>query len=144
MVRTMHCISEIGHRWYGSIHIALTLRLKYCYLIFVVHDENLRKAYPRLAAELLQQPSGRAVRLQPGTPCDNYRGYCDVFFVCRSVEVEGPLARLHKLLFSPQMLSKVKTWITLCFELTLYRHDEKPGATKKTPRAKCYQINECM
>ncbi|KAM7537090.1 hypothetical protein Aperf_G00000063638 [Anoplocephala perfoliata] len=76
-------------------------------------DENLRKAYPRLAAELLQQPGGRAVRLQPGTPCDNYRGYCDVFFVCRSVEVEGPLARLHKLLFSPQMLSKVKTWITV-------------------------------
>ncbi|KAL5110301.1 hypothetical protein TcWFU_004769 [Taenia crassiceps] len=76
-------------------------------------DESLRKAYPRLAAELLQQPGGRAVRLQPGTPCDNYRGYCDVFFVCRSVEVEGPLARLHKLLFSPQMLSKVKTWITV-------------------------------
>ncbi|CDS42968.1 disintegrin and metalloproteinase [Echinococcus multilocularis] len=76
-------------------------------------DENLRKAYPRLAAELLQQPGGRAVRLQPGTPCDNYRGYCDVFFVCRSVEVEGPLARLHKLLFSPQVLSKVKTWITV-------------------------------
>ncbi|KAL5960524.1 hypothetical protein TSMEX_011755, partial [Taenia solium] len=76
-------------------------------------DEKLRKAYPRLAAELLQQPGGRAVRLQPGTPCDNYRGYCDVFFVCRSVEVEGPLARLHKLLFSPQMLSKVKTWITV-------------------------------
>ncbi|VDL46898.1 unnamed protein product [Hymenolepis diminuta] len=81
-------------------------------------DENLRKAYPRLAAELLQQPGGRAVRLQPGTPCDNYRGYCDVFFVCRSVEVEGPLARLHKLLFSPQMLSKVKTWITLEYGYT--------------------------
>ncbi|VDO05588.1 unnamed protein product, partial [Rodentolepis nana] len=84
-------------------------------------DENLRKAYPRLAAELLQQPGGRAVRLQPGTPCDNYRGYCDVFFVCRSVEVEGPLARLHKLLFSPQMLSKVKTWITVSeFRQTAY------------------------
>nr|VZH96729.1 unnamed protein product [Spirometra erinaceieuropaei] len=74
-------------------------------------DEDLRKAYPSLAAELLHQ--NRGVRLQPGSPCDNYRGYCDVFLRCQSVVAEGPLARLRNLLFSPQVLDKVKTWITV-------------------------------
>lgn len=74
-------------------------------------DADLRKAYPSLAAELLHQDRG--VRLQPGSPCDNYRGYCDVFLRCQSVVAEGPLARLRNLLFSPQVLDKVKTWITV-------------------------------
>ncbi|VEL33490.1 unnamed protein product [Protopolystoma xenopodis] len=64
-----------------------------------------------MSAELLRNRKG--IKLKPGAPCDNYRGYCDVFLRCRSVEAEGPLARLRNLLFSPLMLNKVKTWITL-------------------------------
>ncbi|KAF6779594.1 hypothetical protein AHF37_00976 [Paragonimus kellicotti] len=73
-------------------------------------NSDLQKQYPQLVAELLRD--GHGTKLKPGAPCDNYRGYCDVFHRCRSVEAEGPLARLRNLLFSPQMLEKVKTWIT--------------------------------
>ncbi|VDQ15069.1 unnamed protein product [Trichobilharzia regenti] len=71
----------------------------------------MRAKYPQLVAELLR--NGRGTKLPPGAPCDNYRGYCDVFMRCVSVDAEGPLARLRNLIFSPQMLQKVKTWITI-------------------------------
>ncbi|KAA3681783.1 disintegrin and metalloproteinase domain-containing protein 10 [Paragonimus westermani] len=74
-------------------------------------NSDLQKQYPQLVAELLRD--GHGTKLKPGAPCDNYRGYCDVFHRCRSVEAEGPLARLRNLLFSPQMLEKVKAWITV-------------------------------
>ncbi|KAF5399077.1 Disintegrin and metalloproteinase [Paragonimus heterotremus] len=74
-------------------------------------NSDLQKQYPQLVAELLRD--GHGTKLKPGAPCDNYRGYCDVFHRCRSVEAEGPLARLRNLLFSPQMLEKVKVWITV-------------------------------
>ncbi|CAH8847986.1 unnamed protein product [Trichobilharzia szidati] len=74
-------------------------------------DSTLRTKYPQLVAELLR--NGRGTKLPPGAPCDNYRGYCDVFMRCVSVDAEGPLARLRNLIFSPQMLQKVKTWITI-------------------------------
>ncbi|KAG5446384.1 Disintegrin and metalloproteinase domain-containing protein 10 [Clonorchis sinensis] len=74
-------------------------------------DSNLRDKYPQLVNELLRD--GRGTKLKPGAPCDNYRGYCDVFHRCRSVEAEGPLARLRNLLFSPQVLEQVKSWITM-------------------------------
>ncbi|XP_037520731.2 disintegrin and metalloproteinase domain-containing protein 10-like [Rhipicephalus sanguineus] len=38
-------------------------------------------------------------KLEPGAPCDDLRGYCDVFQRCRLVDAEGPLARLHWLVF---------------------------------------------
>ncbi len=38
--------------------------------------------------------------LRPGSPCDNFQGYCDVFLKCRKVDAEGPLARLKNLLFN--------------------------------------------
>jgi|SRR6218665_133266 len=48
-----------------------------------------------------------------GAPCDNYRGYCDVFRKCRSINEDGPLARLTNLLFSQQALTTVRDWITV-------------------------------
>ncbi|TKR93500.1 hypothetical protein L596_007945 [Steinernema carpocapsae] len=35
--------------------------------------------------------------LHPGSPCNNYKGYCDIFRKCRSVDSNGPLARLKNL-----------------------------------------------
>ncbi|KAH8877481.1 Disintegrin and metalloproteinase domain-containing protein [Schistosoma japonicum] len=74
-------------------------------------DADLRAKYPQLVAELLRD--GRGTKLPPGAPCDNYRGYCDVFMRCNLVDAGGPLSRLRNLVFSPQMLQKVKTWITI-------------------------------
>uniref|UniRef100_T1IUZ6 ADAM10 endopeptidase n=1 Tax=Strigamia maritima TaxID=126957 RepID=T1IUZ6_STRMM len=48
---------------------------------------------------------------KPGTPCDNYNGYCDVFQKCREVDPSGPLATLRKLLLSTESIASIKKWI---------------------------------
>lgn len=55
----------------------------------------------------------RGIKLRPGSPCNNFHGYCDVFQKCRNVDAEGPLARLKRLLFDRQSLLTVKQWVTL-------------------------------
>ncbi|XP_069703411.1 disintegrin and metalloproteinase domain-containing protein 10 isoform X1 [Periplaneta americana] len=52
------------------------------------------------------------ISLRPGSPCDNFQGYCDVFYKCRAVDAEGPLARLKNLLFNKETLLTVAQWIT--------------------------------
>ncbi|KAK2193932.1 hypothetical protein NP493_4g01002 [Ridgeia piscesae] len=61
--------------------------------------------------DLLDNLKKENIQLQPGAPCDNYRGYCDVFQKCRGIDSDGPLARLKKLLLSAETLDKVKDWI---------------------------------
>lgn len=48
---------------------------------------------------------------QPGTPCDDYLGYCDVFYKCRLVDSNGPLSRLTKAIFNPDLYENVFAWI---------------------------------
>jgi len=50
--------------------------------------------------------------LRPGSPCDNFQGYCDVFYKCRQVDAEGPLARLKNLLFNQKTLLTIAEWVT--------------------------------
>lgn len=52
------------------------------------------------------------ISLRPGSPCDNYQGYCDVFLKCRAVDAEGPLARLKNLIFNRETLLTIAQWIT--------------------------------
>jgi len=46
-----------------------------------------------------------------GTPCDEYKGYCDVFNKCREVDPSGPLATLRRLLLSDESLANLQTWV---------------------------------
>ncbi|EFN83625.1 ADAM 10 [Harpegnathos saltator] len=48
---------------------------------------------------------------KPGTPCNDYNGYCDVFKKCREVDPSGPLATLRKLLLSDESLTTFKRWV---------------------------------
>jgi len=48
-----------------------------------------------------------------GAPCDNFKGYCDVFQKCRAVNEDGPLARLKNLLFNQETFNDIKAWITV-------------------------------
>ena len=57
-------------------------------------------------ASLVDLPPG-GISLRPGSPCDNYQGYCDVFLKCRAVDAEGPLARLKNLLFNKVSTVKI-------------------------------------
>ncbi|XP_062945511.1 disintegrin and metalloproteinase domain-containing protein 10 isoform X2 [Cynocephalus volans] len=55
--------------------------------------------------------NGRTITLQPGSPCNDFRGYCDVFMRCRLVDADGPLARLKKAIFSPELYENIAEWI---------------------------------
>ncbi|KAL1140356.1 hypothetical protein AAG570_000288 [Ranatra chinensis] len=48
---------------------------------------------------------------KPGTPCNDYNGYCDVFQKCREVDPSGPLATLRKLLLSEESIASFKRWV---------------------------------
>uniref|UniRef100_A0A1B6G4V0 ADAM10 endopeptidase n=1 Tax=Cuerna arida TaxID=1464854 RepID=A0A1B6G4V0_9HEMI len=48
---------------------------------------------------------------KPGTPCNDYNGYCDVFQKCREVDPSGPLATLRKLLLSEESIASFKRWM---------------------------------
>lgn len=48
---------------------------------------------------------------KPGTPCNDYNGYCDMFQRCRDVDPRGPLASLSKFLLSDESLASFQTWI---------------------------------
>lgn len=52
------------------------------------------------------------ISLRPGSPCDNFQGYCDVFLKCRAVDADGPLVRLMNLLLNKDTLITVAQWIT--------------------------------
>uniref|UniRef100_A0A8W8NJ34 Disintegrin domain-containing protein n=1 Tax=Magallana gigas TaxID=29159 RepID=A0A8W8NJ34_MAGGI len=64
----------------------------------IVVDEV--KNYSRLDAK-------KEISVAAGTPCDNYRGYCDVFHRCRGVDNDGPLERLKNLIFGEETLSSI-------------------------------------
>lgn len=51
------------------------------------------------------------ITLQPGSPCDDYKGYCDVFMRCRQVDADGPLARLKKAIFNAELYENIAEWI---------------------------------
>ncbi|XP_015247315.1 PREDICTED: disintegrin and metalloproteinase domain-containing protein 10 [Cyprinodon variegatus] len=49
--------------------------------------------------------------LQPGSPCNDFKGYCDVFSKCRLVDADGPLAKLKKAIFNPELYENIADWI---------------------------------
>uniref|UniRef100_A0A8C9U9C7 Disintegrin and metalloproteinase domain-containing protein 10 n=1 Tax=Scleropages formosus TaxID=113540 RepID=A0A8C9U9C7_SCLFO len=55
--------------------------------------------------------SKKIITLQPGSPCNDFRGYCDVFMKCRLVDADGPLARLKKAIFNPELYENIAEWI---------------------------------
>ena len=64
---------------------------------------------------------GKKVRtLQPGSPCNDFRGYCDVFMKCRLVDADGPLARLKEAIFNPELYENIAEWIVASVSLTYF------------------------
>ncbi|KAL7072006.1 hypothetical protein ACQ4LE_008410 [Meloidogyne hapla] len=63
---------------------------------------------PELALANLSQEGRSAgfLLLPPGSPCNNFFGYCDIFRKCRSVDSNGPLARLKNLLFNREAIKE--------------------------------------
>lgn len=73
-------------------------------------DPRTCRSTAEFASAVGLPPGG--ISLRPGSPCDNFQGYCDVFLKCRAVDAEGPLARLKNLLLNRATLLTVAAWVT--------------------------------
>ncbi|XP_024151231.1 disintegrin and metalloproteinase domain-containing protein 10 [Oryzias melastigma] len=51
------------------------------------------------------------ISMQPGSPCSDYKGYCDVLKRCRLVDADGPLLRLKKTIFNPDLYENISDWL---------------------------------
>ncbi|XP_072174376.1 disintegrin and metalloproteinase domain-containing protein 10-like [Diadema setosum] len=59
-------------------------------------------------------PDGTTVKVlyqMPGAPCNEYQGYCDVFYKCRNVDSNGPLSRLTNAILNPELYANIANWI---------------------------------
>ncbi|EDV28522.1 uncharacterized protein TRIADDRAFT_19354 [Trichoplax adhaerens] len=52
-----------------------------------------------------------SVQQAPGSSCNNFQGYCDVFGKCRAVNENGPLTKLTNLLFSAEGIRNMLDWM---------------------------------
>ncbi|KAL1007267.1 hypothetical protein UPYG_G00084320 [Umbra pygmaea] len=64
-----------------------------------------------VSTEKLDSFMYKRITLQPGSPCNDFKGYCDVFMRCRLVDADGPLARLKKAIFNPELYENIAEWI---------------------------------
>lgn len=55
----------------------------------------------------------KVTTLPAGSPCNDFKGYCDVFMKCRLVDADGPLARLKKAIFNPELYENIAEWIVV-------------------------------
>ena len=53
---------------------------------------------------------------QPGAPCNEYKGYCDVFYKCRDVDSNGPLSRLAQAILNPEVYENIAEWIQVRYD----------------------------
>ena len=68
----------------------------------------------------------------PGSPCDNLQGYCDVFHVCRRVDMAGPLLRLKQKFFTVEGT----TCLTNRFHVAVHLFSNRSQVTPKCGKNK--------
>ena len=61
----------------------------------------------------------KVTTLQAGSPCNDFKGYCDVFMKCRLVDADGPLARLKKAIFNPELYENIAEWIVVGVQIAV-------------------------
>lgn len=74
---------------------------------------NKDSKYCNRTSDLPGMDNIKGLKLRPGSPCNDFQGYCDVFQRCRAVDAEGPLARLKNLLWNHRTLLTIKQWSTV-------------------------------
>lgn len=75
----------------------------------------------RRTSEIAVMRNISGLKLRPGSPCNDFQGYCDVFQRCRAVDAEGPLAMLKNLLFNEITLMTIQKWTTVSPALLFHR-----------------------
>ncbi|XP_064471131.1 disintegrin and metalloproteinase domain-containing protein 10-like isoform X2 [Ornithodoros turicata] len=74
-------------------------------------DPNDPKAKCKMACDFPKAKDLCGLKMMPGSPCLDLAGYCDVFQKCRGIDAEGPLLKLHRMIFGGESVGKVKNFI---------------------------------
>lgn len=76
---------------------------------------NANVEFKKLLAQIKENrgnsDTSTGVERPAGSPCNNFKGYCDVFSKCRNVDAEGPFKQLTDLIFNPVTLKIIRSWI---------------------------------
>ncbi|XP_052083708.1 disintegrin and metalloproteinase domain-containing protein 10-like [Mytilus californianus] len=78
-----------------------------CSLCCTDPDDNTCKT-----ADQLSNINVAFTKAVPGTPCNKFLGYCDVFHICREVDPSGPLSKLKNFFLNGELIDKVKEFLT--------------------------------
>lgn len=107
----MHIVVRFGGVWCKQV-----LPSRTCGSVGIV-------ATPRFAMQRLQRflPAFILQTLMP------LAGYCDIFRKCRSVDANGPLARLKNLLFNKQTIKSVSQWAHVSYGSIGHHEHENAG-----------------
>lgn len=82
-----------------------------CSMLFLSPTVNPNTCSSTGSESLDQFFKRKVTTLQAGSPCNDFKGYCDVFMKCRLVDADGPLARLKKAIFNPKLYENIAEWI---------------------------------
>lgn len=104
------CTLHILFKWVGD---CLNVYHYYFKSLFSFSAVNPSTCSSTGSEKLAKYFNRKVTTLQPGSPCNDFKGYCDVFMRCRLVDADGPLARLKKAIFNPELYENIAEWIVV-------------------------------
>ena len=117
-----------GEEWVTDTFSQLHNYLFFCFRLGLCHSNSFNclrclslvnpNTCSSTGSEILARFFNKKVTTLPaGSPCNDFKGYCDVFMKCRLVDADGPLARLKKAIFNPELYENIAEWIVVCVDL---------------------------
>lgn len=64
----------------------------------------------RKTMDIPEMSNMSGLTLRPGSPCNNFQGFCDTFQKCIDVYAEGPLAKVKNFIFNQRTLTSIRQW----------------------------------
>lgn len=89
----------------------------YAFYLFTVNPNTCSSTGSERLARFFNK---KVTTLPAGSPCNDFKGYCDVFMKCRLVDADGPLARLKKAIFNPELYENIAEWIVVCIDFMIF------------------------
>lgn len=94
--------------------------MNYAQSVWLVSTVNPNTCSSTGSERLARFFNKRVTTLPAGSPCNDFKGYCDVFMKCRLVDADGPLARLKKAIFNPELYENIAEWIVVSIESLIW------------------------
>lgn len=117
----------VSHTFYKQALSFINIRVSFVFFFsffFFKLDLSLCTANPSTCSSTGSERLARffnkkVTTLPAGSPCNDFKGYCDVFMKCRLVDADGPLARLKKAIFNPELYENIAEWIVVRVDILI-------------------------